>query len=327
MEPIASDLPLRFKLSPADTAELAAGVAQLTKAGLPLPAGLRALAEELPGRRLRAELCGMAARMERGDALEEVFHSASKSLPPHLHGLLVAGLRTGRLPEVMDEYVHVEQDRRQLRQRLRTNFAYLTFLSIAVTVLAIFIQHIFLKEVGSLIAQQNGSFLGMFSIIAWKMFGQVVWLSAGFSRFLLLMPLSLSNVPWMAWLTPVSDNLPFLGPLLRNLRLASFSRVTALLLENETPLPDAFRMAGAAAGDVYLARDCRTVASELERGRPLAESLADYRRFPRNLIPLVEWGQQTHALPQTFRVAAKLHDGRAKINAFSSAPSSLPSCS
>jgi type II secretory pathway component PulF len=312
METIASDLPPRFNLSPADAVELAAGVAQLTKAGLPLPAGLRALSEELPGRRLRAELRGMAARMERGDALEEVFNSASNSLPPHLHGLLVAGLRTGRLPEVMNEYVQVEQERRQLRQHLQTNLAYLTFLSIAVTVLAFFIQHTFLKEVGPLLEQLNGSFIGTFSIITWKMYGQIVWLSAGFSLFLLLMPLSLSNVSWMAWLTPFSDNLPFLGPLLRNLRLASFSRVTALLLENETPLPDAFRMAGTAAGDVYLARDCRTVASELERGRSLAESLADNRRFPRNWIPLIEWGQQTHALPQTFHVAAKMHDGRAK---------------
>ena len=96
----------------------------------------------------------------------------------------------------------------------------------------------------------------------------------------------------MAWLTPVTDNLPFLGPLLRHLRFASFSRVTALLLENKTPLPDALRMAGPAAGDVYLARDRRAVAGELEQGRPLADSLADYSRFPRTLIPLVQWGQQ-----------------------------------
>ncbi len=322
METFASDPSSRFKLSASDAAELAAGVGELTKAGLPLPAGLRALAEELSGRRLRAELCGMAARMERGDSLEDVLNFSAERLPPHLRGLLIAGLRSGRLPEVMDEYARVEQERRQLRQRLRAGLAYVTFLSIAVTVFAFCIEKIYLKEMGVLIAQQQTSYygtpqekvtlLGLFTVTALKMFGQVAWISAGFSLFLLLMPLSLSDFRWLAWFTPVSDNLPFVGPLLRNLRLASCCRVMALLLENETRLPDALRLAGAAAADIFLARDCRKIAAELEDGRPLAESLANYRRFSRNLILLVEWGQQTDALPQSFRVAARMYEDRAK---------------
>jgi general secretion pathway protein F len=310
MESMASEIRSCCKLGPGDAAELAAGVAELSKAGLPLPAGLRALAEELPGRRLRSTLCAMAARMERGESIEAILGSVTESLPLHLHGLLVAGLRTGRLPELMEEYAQVEQERRYLRQRLRANFAYLTFLSIAVTVFAFYIQEFFLKEAGFLIDEHSGRLLGIFSITAWKMFGQVAWFSAGLSLFLLLMPLSLSNFRGLARLTPLTDNLPFLGPLLRDLRMASFSRVMALLLDNGTPLHDAIRMAGA-AGDRRLARDCRMVAAELERGRPLTESLAENRRFPRNWIPLVQWGLQTQSLPQAFRMAAQLHDGRA----------------
>ncbi|MCC6125233.1 MAG: type II secretion system F family protein [Pirellulales bacterium] len=312
METLASDLPLRAMLGPADAAELAAGVAELAKACLPLPAGLRALSDELPGRWPKAALGEMAARLERGEALEAVLNASAKNLPLHLHGLLVAGLRSGRLPEVLEEYLQVEQTRRQMCGRLRASLTYLTFLSLAVTVLAFFIEHVYLREMGWLIEQGKGSLSGVFTIASWKLFGQIVWLSAGFSVFLLLMPLSLANFSWMSWLTPATDHLPFVGPLLKNLRLASFSRTAALLLENETPLPDAFRVAGSAAGDVFLARDCRKVAAELEGGRPLDESLHDYWRFPRNLIPLIRWGQQTHALPEAYRVAARLFDGRAK---------------
>jgi type II secretory pathway component PulF len=312
METLASDLPLRTKLGPGDAAELAAGVAELAKAGLPLPAGLRALAAELPGRRLKAALGEMAARLERGEPLEAVLSASAKNLPLHLHGLLVAGLRSGRLPEVLEEYLQVEQTRRQLCGQVRTSLAYLTFLSLAVTALAFFIQHVYLKEVLALIDQQQESLFGTFSIPSWKLFGQIAWLSAGFTVFLLLMLLSLANFSWMSWLAPITDNMPFVGLLLKNLRLASFSRTAALLLENEMPLPDVFRVAGSAAGDVFLARDCRKVAAELEVGRPLDESLVDYWRFPRNMIPLVRWGQQTHALPEAFCVAARLFDGRAK---------------
>lgn len=322
METRKSNLPFSLSLGPADMASLAAGVGQLTRTGLPLPAGLRALADESSGRRLKAELRTMAERLEKGDSLEDVLNSAGTRLPPHFHGLLLAGLKAGRLPEVMDEYLRVEQERRQLRQRMQINLAYVTLLSIAMTLFAFFIHKVYLKEMGALIAGIQGSdyypstgsmtFFGMFTMLALKLFGQVAWISAGFSIFLLLMPLMLSDFRWLAWLTPASDNLPFIGPLLRNLRMASCCRVAALMLENETPLADAIRLSGTAVGDVFLARDCRKVAAEVERGRPLTESLADYRRFSRNLIPLVEWGQQTDALPQSFRVAARLYEDRAK---------------
>lgn len=300
------------KLRPAETAELAAGVAELSKAGLPLPSGLRALAAELPGRRVRAALAAMAARMERGESLEAIFNSAPAALPLHLRGLLIAGLRSGRLPELMEEYAQVEQERRRLRQRLQFNLAYLMFLAVAVTLFSLLIQNVFLKEMGTMIEQQRGTLSGMFSIMAWKLFAQVPWLAGAFTAFLAMISLSISNFRGMAWLAPVSNRLPFFGPLTQNLRLASLSRVMALLLENGTPLPAAIGMAGAAAGDVFLARDCRDVAGELERGRPLAESLADAWRFPCNWIPLVEWGQRTHALPEAFRVAAQLHEDRAR---------------
>jgi type II secretory pathway component PulF len=307
-----SELSPPAALRPADTAELAAGVAELTKAGLPLAGGLRALAEELPGRRIRSALSGMAARMERGEALDAILNSVTGALPLDLHGLLVAGLRSGRLPELMEEYAQVEQERRHLRQRLQFNLAYLMFLALAVTLFSFFIEDVFLKQMGSLIGQQRGTVPGAFSVMAWELFGQVPWLSAGFVAFLALTSLSISNFRAANWLAPISNKLPFFGPLTQNLRLASFSRVMALLIENGTPLPEVIGMAGAAAGDVFLSRGCREVAGELKRGRPLAESLAADWRFPRNWIPLIEWGQRTHALPEAFRVAAQLHEDRAK---------------
>ena len=59
------------KLSAEETAELAARVAELTKAGLPLGEGLRALADELPGRRLRRVLRTLADRLDAGMDLAE----------------------------------------------------------------------------------------------------------------------------------------------------------------------------------------------------------------------------------------------------------------
>ena len=59
------------RLSAEETAELAARVSELTKAGLPLGEGLRALADEVPRRRLRRVLRTLADRLDAGMDLAE----------------------------------------------------------------------------------------------------------------------------------------------------------------------------------------------------------------------------------------------------------------
>ncbi len=83
-----------------------------------------------------------------------------------------------------------------------------------------------------------------------------------------------------------------------------------LLLEQEVSLPDALRLAAAGLRDANLARGCRRAAADAENGRPLDECLAARRQFPASLIPMIQWGQQASALPDAFRGAAEMFEGR-----------------
>jgi type II secretory pathway component PulF len=126
-----------------------------------------------------------------------------------------------------------------------------------------------------------------------------------------LVPLLLWLAPAASWLWPVVYRLPMVGPLLRWSHLAQFARLMGLLLEQAVPLPDALRVTAAGLGDAGLARGCRRAADDLEKGRPLDESLAARRQFPASLIPIIQWGQRAPALPDAFRAAAEMFEGRA----------------
>ncbi len=95
----------RGTLSAVESAELAAGLAELTKIGLPLPAGLRTLAEEWPGRRLRPVILTLADRLEQGVSLEDALTAPGTRLPAHLRGVIIAGVRSGRLAEALEQIV------------------------------------------------------------------------------------------------------------------------------------------------------------------------------------------------------------------------------
>src|SRR5689334_7011005 len=89
----------------ADSIELATHLAELAKAGLPLAGGLRALADELPRGRLARTCRALADKLDSGVPLEQAIGSRDMRLPAHMRALLVAGVRSGRLVEVLEQYL------------------------------------------------------------------------------------------------------------------------------------------------------------------------------------------------------------------------------
>ncbi len=119
---------------------LGAQVTELVEAGLPLAPGLRAMASELggPGGRQGRALRRVAERLDRGVSLDEAMQAERRGFPPHLHALVQAGLRTGRLAAALGEFLAIERNRTELRRQLRLSLTYPVLLcAIGFMVLAI----------------------------------------------------------------------------------------------------------------------------------------------------------------------------------------------
>ncbi len=323
MNDAESKPPLPAKLSPADVTALAAGVAELTKAGLPLPAGLRALAAELPGRRLRRAIGEMADRLDRGESLETVLQFSAARLPPHFHGLLVAGIRTGRLPEVMEEYIQVAEKQQRIRQRLRLSLAYPIFLLVFMTALVFFFDRCLLSGFEK-IFKDFGTGLPVLTVVYFQTFKYLPWIMLTLAGFMLVIPLLVSDAPGLGWFSPVAYHIPMVGKLLKFSRWAMFSRFTAMLLEHQTPLPEALRLIAAGLSDPYLSGACRQSAGEVEHGQALSAAMQRSGWFPQSLIPFVQWGERSNALPEAFTSANQLYEGRAENQNLSLAAIFLP---
>ena len=299
------------KLSPEEATEFAARVAELTKAGLPLGAGLRALADELSGWRLPRVLRKVADRLDAGDDLLAALESLGGRLPAHLRGLILAGVRSGHLAEVLEEYVDLQQSQSELRRRVAMALAYPFFLLLAMTALATFAS-VFIVDEFIKVFRDFGTELPAMTVLVIKGSRPIMWCFVGLVGLSVAVPLLLRLAPAAAWIWPVLYRLPMLGPLLRWSHLAQFARLMGLLLEQQVALPDALRVTAAGLRDANLARGCRRAADDTEQGLPLDECLAARRQFPASLIPMIQWGQQTPALSDAFRGAAEMFEGRVR---------------
>ena len=296
------------RLSAEEAAELAGQVAALAKSGLPLDSGLRALADELANSRLEPVLREMADRIEAGEPPDEVMRSQKNRFPAHVRGLLLAGIRSGRLAEVMDEFVDLHNAQRELGRRVWLSLAYPILLMSCMSLLLFFLDQFVIDELAETYRDFNLSLPAMTMIIM-----QATWIAAcvvggGTVLLVLAVVLLASSIPGPPGTAEILYAIPLVGPLWRWSRLMQFSRMMGLLIAQDTPLPEALRLTAVGIRDANLATGCRYVAADVEAGQTLAQGMASYPQFPPTMIPLIESGQRTSSLPDAFEASAEMFE-------------------
>lgn len=304
------------RLTTDEAVELAAGVAELAKAGLPLAPGLRALAGELSGRRLPGVLREMASQLEAGGALDAVVAAQGRRLPPHLRGLITAGVHSGRLANVLEEFVDLERNRIDLRRRVWLSMAYPLLLLAMVFALFVFVEVGLVRTLGEFLSEFGVNLPGDTQFAIW-LSGPGLWTVVGGIGGLAVLALSL----WAAgtWLPQGGQPMyyiPLLGAIWRYSRMARFVRLLGLLLQQGIVLPKALRLtaAGIGRGD-DLARSAAALADDVESGRSLAQGVGSRGQFPRSLVPLIDWGERNSTLPDALKNAGDVFEARAQSRA------------
>lgn len=297
-------------MSPDELVALNEQIAGMAKAGLPLDQGLAGLAKDMSHGRLRRVTAALANDLRGGATLAEAVEKHSADLPPFYASLVTAGVRTGRLPEV-----------------LATLSTYAR--SIAAT-RAIVYESLFYPAIVMLVA------LGLFAVLIFVVTPQFDQIFTGFNMRLPVVTqaiLSISRHPWPAaiavcavvaiglliWgglkLTPHGRRLgarlvyavPVVGTLIRSARLAAFSELLAMLVEYELPLPEAFRLAGWASSDPLMAERAGVIHLRLNQGMPLAMALRGLGLLPEWVAWMAGAGEQRGTLSASLRQIASLY--------------------
>jgi len=299
----------RERLSNAEAADLGAVLATLVQSGYPLEAGLEAAARELPRGRLARSLTAVTREMRQGRTLDEAITAQGRNLPEHVRALVAAGLRTARLGQVLEEFVAIQRRTAEIRRTVYVSLAYPSVLLVLVvavfTLFGLAVVPVLAQVVDDFdmeLPRQTQLLIGMSHSGLWVLAANLTVLICGW----LLAWLS-SEV---AEIRSMMHAIPLLGPISRWASLAQFSRLMALLIESELPLPAALKLAGRGSQDADLAVACLAASRRVDGGEALGQALAGLPQFPKSLGPIVAWGQQAGALPDALRTAAEMFEGR-----------------
>jgi type II secretory pathway component PulF len=304
------------RLSEDEALELSAQLSGLVRAGLPMGASLAAMAEEMPRGRLRRAMADLAHGLESGKPLDQVFDEQEARIPLHLRGLVAAGIRTGRLGELLGEFSMLTTTGIELRRRLRLNLAYPT-LSLLITLAVFAFVGIFVVPQFEAIFRDFGIPLPGITVIILTLARRTaaVWHTlAVIAGLLVVLAVGVPMIFRPATVRGIASRLPLVGGIWRWTSLAEFCHTLGLLLEHRLPMPEALRVAGEGVQDASLETASRRMVEDVEDGRTLAEAMGQRNEFPPRLPRLLNWGEKRGTLPDVLHMAGDMFGARASAH-------------
>ncbi|MBX3436443.1 MAG: type II secretion system F family protein [Planctomycetaceae bacterium] len=296
-----------------------ATVSLLTSGGLSLEAGLRALSEETPSRRLRRVLRTMSHELERGQPLDEVLSRSGTGMPGYLRGLVRGGIETGRLGSFLEQFLQ------SVRRRRAAALTYWGLLAYPLLLLPLAFL-VGMAILGWIVPQFRDIFndfgvsLPAITVFLVQLSEPRVWISLGLGvpAVVLLLTAALVGsrfLPGHAARLHAFQMIPLIGTPSRMRGLSEFCSMLGLLVSGRIPLPEALQMTGAAVHDANLRQGARRLAARIEQGESLERAACGLPQISSELRHLFRWAPRGDAFGDILLRAGEVFSTRSRVQA------------
>ena len=306
-------------MNPDDLIALNEEIAGMARAGLPLDQGLAALAKEMGTGRLRHVTATLAKDLRAGLALPEALERQSGRVPPFYAGLVAAGIRGGRISEVLATLTAYARTLANLRSIVVDAFFYpavvLFFAAGLFGFLCFYVMPQF-DRIFQDFAMTLPDVTMVFVLIGRQPVQRVVFPLLGIILGVFLLRLMMrSTEPGRYLWAQAVYTVPVIGTLIRAARLAAFTELLAILVDHELPLPEAFRLAGEASSDPVMAITARHVHQDLKQGQTLGAVLRGRGLVPEWVAWMTGLGEQRGTLGKTLHLIADMYRRQVEMRA------------
>jgi len=302
----------RPTMGKADLANLVRELATAVEAGLPLMQALRTVRRQATGKSQPAILDALIEKVEAGQPLHEAMRAYGAPFDDMTIGMARAADASGRMPEVLHQLADLLDRSVELRRELVGATIYPMIVASLILASVVLLVTVILPQLMAPIAGQPGMVLPLPTriLLGFAGFMKTWWL-------LVIVALGFGVVGVRRWLAqPVNRlwwdglllRLPLLGPLLRDVAVARFTRTLGTLVSAGLPILQSLRITRDTLGNAVLTRAVDEVQEKVTTGQALAEPLERCGFFPPLLIQIVNIGERSGRLESMLLHAATAFD-------------------
>ncbi len=303
-------------LSKQELTDVTQKLGTMVGAGQDLDRALRFLVDTSRNKRVRAILEQIRATVRDGGSLAAALDKHPASFPRIYVGLVRAGEAGGTLAGTLERVALLLQRQRALNATIVSAMIYPSLLVVAASGAIVLLLTQVLPQFVPLFAQNGaalpqstqllidiGAFLGNYGLA-----GLLVLILAVFGLTRLLQQPSF-RLQWDRALLHV----PVIGPLIREIIAARFSRTLGTLLINDVPLIAALEIVRDALGNLAGVAALDHAIARARGGAGLSRPLEEGKLFPMQTIYLLRLGEETAQLGEMALKAAEIHEENTRV--------------
>ena len=272
----------------------------LIRAGLPILGSIQMLAKNQKNAHFAAQLDDVATRVKTGDALSSAFEAQS-GFPVMFTTTLLAGERSGNLPEVLERYVSFQRISLTFRKKLIGSLIYPCVL-LALVFGLMFFMFVFVVPQFATLYDQMGSKLPAMTtdLLAFGKFLRhyIVWILLGLGGAMYGGYRFSTTEQGRDTLDGFRIGLPVFGKIWLKYQVALFARTLSTLLTGGLSLVPSLETAARSISSLRVSRAVLASITTVREGKSLADALAQTKVFPDLAAEMISVGEQTGALPQ-----------------------------
>ena len=292
-------------------------LATMIDAGLPLVQCLDILANQAQNRALAKILFSIKNSVESGASFSEALRKHPKVFDQLFTNLVAAGEVGGILDTILLRLTSYIEKAVKLARQVKGALLYpaiILFVSMGVVA-------VMLGKVIPTFQEMYSTFAGA-KLPGLTQF--VIDLSAGFrSLWYVYLGVGVGSVVGFSWMLSsekgrlVFDgailHVPVIGPLLRKVVVARFTRTLGTLLSSGVPILDALDICARTAGNKVIERAIETTRQGVSEGKDVATPLAATKAFPSMVNEMIGVGEQTGTLDQMLQKIADFYEEEVDI--------------
>jgi len=311
-EPKEINLSFGSGVTPKDLQVFTRQLATMIDAGLPLVQCMDILGSQTPNKQFAKVLLGVKNSVESGSTFSDALKKHPKVFDDLYVNLVAAGEVGGILDTILNRLAIYIEKNVKLKGQIKSAMYYpIGILVVAIGVIAVMLIKVIPTFENMYSSMGNAKLPGPTLVVIGMSHGLI-----NNSPYILVGIIVAVVLVGMARRTPrgkqIFDrmmlNLPVVGPVLRKIIVARFTRTLGTLLSSGVPILDALDICARTAGNAIVEQGIMRARLKISEGHDMAGPLAESGVFPSMVVQMIGVGEQTGAMDAMLQKIADFYE-------------------
>ena len=290
-------------------------LAVLIDAGLPLMRGMGTLSKSMPNPYFKGIIDDIGETIGSGSTFSEALAKHPKIFDKLYINMVKAGEIGGVLEIALNRLAEFAEKSESIKGKVKAAMFYPVAVMIVATIIVGILMTFVIPKFKTIFADMlgEGETLPEFTLfvlaISDAIKNNAIAVVGGVVALFVVFKLIINKTKLGRWLwDKLLLHLPALGPLVKKVAIARFSRTLGTLISSGVPILQALNIVKETAGNVHLTIAIEKVYDAVKEGETIVKPLEASGIFPPMVVSMIDIGEETGALPEMLVKVADVYE-------------------